>query len=464
MPKRIGFWKATELLGSGIEAASAVSDATTEASEPILAALKFLVIAACEGCCTVFGRRGHNAMWEPIPAADWPSLTIDPIAGKSDNELEEYSEAQAHPREIGPDYHANVWSNLRWERDEIEALRLSFEHWFRDGAKAVDLDQPVTPYETHSMAGSRERTQASEAEANRILESNPLPYAEAVKIVGAVVIGPDWKANQAEDFLWRKGLVTEFRGKRYVERDALRTALSPHWNSAAEPVAATTVLLHDAVALLESRHVSKPAEALLHALQSGRIRADGRYKRRDGKTATGALHREWWHHVARFGEGELRFDAAIVWFGNDLCAPQTPIRAWHVAVARDEIDRVWPEPTLRTDVQRFPGGITWVDREYDLRLREVLEPANARVPETRSDRPRRKGPPKQERINHWMRQRVNTWPADAAPPTEEDDLKAARDAGLGDVRREQIRKARSNIAPEDWRKRGPRTIPPDNSA
>jgi hypothetical protein len=69
----------------------------------------------------------------------------------------------------------------------------------------------------------------------------------------------------------------------------------------------------------------------------------------------------------------------------------------------------------------------------------------------------RPGLPSQNRINAWMKNRIDTWPLNMPPPTEVENLAAAKNE-VGDVRRTQIRDALKAVnAPIDWRKRGPRS-------
>jgi len=174
MSKLIGIWTAQELLVPSADAAGACNGTFAEAS------FKFFEICAAEQRCTVRGRRRQNAMWEPIPAAEWPSLTIDQIASKSEDELHEYSEASAHPRRSGRDYHANVWNDLRWDRDEIETLRPAFEHWSRYEKRASELALEIESLEERAppdpaaalaqelkLAGLRQ--ELSEVEAQRMI-------------------------------------------------------------------------------------------------------------------------------------------------------------------------------------------------------------------------------------------------------------------------------------------------------
>ena len=75
----------------------------------------------------------------------------------------------------------------------------------------------------------------------------------------------------------------------------------------------------------------------------------------------------------------------------------------------------------------------WTDVTFDTHILRALVEA-AQQP------PVRKGRPPQPKVTAWLKDRIATWPEDKAPPTEADDLAAARGA-LGDVRRAQLRDA-----------------------
>lgn len=398
-----------------------------------------------------------------------------------------------------------------WSYPPVELRREDIERlWTAPSCSASRerSDEPETPYEKRFLAGRERRKSEREAANRHILANGPLSYPEAVKITGAALFGAHWIGPPSEDdkdvldagaphsrfaevharnaererqfsrveaWLAKHGLIVEHKGHRLVLCAPLHVALAPHWESAAlgEVKARIEALdpdrLHvpkiawgDALNALESRGVADPGDALLREMQLGRVRAEAYYQRRDGKYVIGTLEPLSWRHVARYGDaGKSWMDGGVVWFDNERTDPATPTRARDIMLDRDELNRIWPEPVLQPDAPHFAGGLTWVDREYDERLREVPPPANGGTTKPK-DRLVREAPPKQDAVNAWMQDRIKNWPADAAFPTEDDDLEAAR-AVLGAVRRQQIRIARSS-APAEWRKRGPRTIPPTNSA
>ena len=62
----------------------------------------------------------------------------------------------------------------------------------------------------------------------------------------------------------------------------------------------------------------------------------------------------------------------------------------------------------------------------------------------------------EQALGAWFLLRAHRWPADAPPPTEDADLKAARAHFEGDIPRSAIRAIRKSKAPPEWRKPGPR--------
>jgi hypothetical protein len=75
-----------------------------------------------------------------------------------------------------------------------------------------------------------------------------------------------------------------------------------------------------------------------------------------------------------------------------------------------------------------------------------------------SGRTPRRAPPHQDKVTSWLKKRIEAWPQDKAPPTEQEDLAAARDELRADVRRVQLRNAVRDLPEaQDWRKHGPRS-------
>jgi len=59
-------------------------------------------------------------------------------------------------------------------------------------------------------------------------------------------------------------------------------------------------------------------------------------------------------------------------------------------------------------------------------------------------------------LRAWYRLRAATWPPGDIPPTEHDDIAAAREYFRHDVSREVVRRCRETLAPASWRRPGPR--------
>jgi hypothetical protein len=59
-------------------------------------------------------------------------------------------------------------------------------------------------------------------------------------------------------------------------------------------------------------------------------------------------------------------------------------------------------------------------------------------------------------MRRWMRMRVENWPADVPPPTEQNDWEAAQQYFGTTLSRNAFRKARECETPREWRKQGPR--------
>lgn len=153
MTRLIGIWTAAEMLVDAARSGFGESQGLVGQSEPMLAAFRFLQIAASEGRCVVKGRQGRNGMLAPIPTDDWASLTIDPIAANSDDDAE-YSEAQAHPFKAGSDYNKNVWNDLRWGREEIDALGPFFKDWY-DAKATTQIQSTPMPNSPQTEATDR---------------------------------------------------------------------------------------------------------------------------------------------------------------------------------------------------------------------------------------------------------------------------------------------------------------------
>jgi hypothetical protein len=65
-------------------------------------------------------------------------------------------------------------------------------------------------------------------------------------------------------------------------------------------------------------------------------------------------------------------------------------------------------------------------------------------------------PPAVDPMRRWMRMRVENWPADMAPPTEQSDWNAAQQYFGTALSRDAFRKARECETPREWRTQGPR--------
>jgi len=59
-------------------------------------------------------------------------------------------------------------------------------------------------------------------------------------------------------------------------------------------------------------------------------------------------------------------------------------------------------------------------------------------------------------LRAWYRLRAAIWPPSDIPPTERDDIDAARAYFRPDVSREAVRRCRETLAPASWRRPGPR--------
>lgn len=60
-------------------------------------------------------------------------------------------------------------------------------------------------------------------------------------------------------------------------------------------------------------------------------------------------------------------------------------------------------------------------------------------------------------LRYWYRLRVSTWPASHPPPSEADDIAAAAAHFRRDIPRDPFREIRRELAPEAWKKPGPRS-------
>lgn len=112
-------------------------------------------------------------------------------------------------------------------------------------------------------------------------------------------------------------------------------------------------------------------------------------------------------------------------------------RPWRdVTLTRDDIVRVWP-------------AAGYAER--------VADSAPATAPLGIAVKPTAE----RHAVAAWYVFRVRTWPKDAPPPTEADDLAAARAAFAPQPRvsRDTIREIRREKAPPNWRKTGPRSPP-----
>jgi hypothetical protein len=65
-------------------------------------------------------------------------------------------------------------------------------------------------------------------------------------------------------------------------------------------------------------------------------------------------------------------------------------------------------------------------------------------------------PPSDTAVREWMRRRVQTWPEDTPPPTEEQDREAAIAYFGPGLSRAEIRLIRREETPPKWHKPGPR--------
>ena len=206
MQTRIGMWTAAKLLADAVQPAGRQPQGLAAQSAPMLAAFAFLPLAAAERRCGVWGMRGHNGMWELIPADAWPSLTVDPIAGSSHDETE-YREAEAHPKRLGPDYYKNVWCVLRFDCRQVEALRPAFKAWFEAGRPSVLVDARTTEASVRSTTGT-----------HRVSVTRYAERAERISIARAeqIVVGRIGKAGRKARLNIKRALSDAL----YAERDA----------------------------------------------------------------------------------------------------------------------------------------------------------------------------------------------------------------------------------------------------
>jgi hypothetical protein len=118
----------------------------------------------------------------------------------------------------------------------------------------------------------------------------------------------------------------------------------------------------------------------------------------------------------------------------------------NVRFRRQEVLSLWPDRATfsgqtRTKVKPSAAQVEAADRQKRA---------------TTDAQPSMGAPPKQKKVEQFMKDRVNGWPSQKRKPTEREDLEAARKA-LGAVRRQQLRDAVAELSlPPGWRKRGPR--------
>jgi hypothetical protein len=73
-------------------------------------------------------------------------------------------------------------------------------------------------------------------------------------------------------------------------------------------------------------------------------------------------------------------------------------------------------------------------------------------------------PSELDAMRRWMKMRVESWPADVPPPTEQSDWEAAQQYFGAPLSREAFRRARECETPREWRKQGPRRAKEQPSA
>jgi hypothetical protein len=95
----------------------------------------------------------------------------------------------------------------------------------------------------------------------------------------------------------------------------------------------------------------------------------------------------------------------------------------------------------------FVGGtsipLPWVEWTDVLRLFNVKKPAQA------------KKAVKEAEFRRWYQNRVDTWPEGQDPPSRDDDIAAAQNKFPG-ITVPRVRRARKDLAPEPWQRRGRR--------
>jgi hypothetical protein len=118
----IGLWQAAEILTEGMADEGQIAQ-----SRRLIDAMTFLDLAAKRGLCEVWGIKGHTTTPAKIEPAILDALALECDAGRS-NESEEYREAAYEPKISGGDFCGQVWSRLRYRRDQIEALKRAPSH------------------------------------------------------------------------------------------------------------------------------------------------------------------------------------------------------------------------------------------------------------------------------------------------------------------------------------------------
>jgi hypothetical protein len=122
-------------------------------------------------------------------------------------------------------------------------------------------------------------------------------------------------------------------------------------------------------------------------------------------------------------------------------------------------------PANGEPIPRFPGGMTWVDLEYDEQLREALVPNSSGTPSspnqpagTQIERLQRgPSPVALAALTRWYVERRDAWPAGEKYPSQEADLIAARNRFADRfVSRDVVRAVRAEHAPAAWTNKGRR--------
>jgi hypothetical protein len=66
--------------------------------------------------------------------------------------------------------------------------------------------------------------------------------------------------------------------------------------------------------------------------------------------------------------------------------------------------------------------------------------------------------PSDKAVRQWLQERINSWPDDKPPPSEDQDFRAAVDHFAPGLTREEFRVVRKEVTPDAWRTQGPRKL------